>query len=982
MDITPPTVHRRHLGRRATWALALLLVLASQALDTALTPAALGSALAPPVDRLSHGAAGTARNGHGGAIAPSPTSASWPGTAPGRNGGPFAFVGAQYGALWKIPAGVNNSRGVGYCVMEDVTGEGTVTLRADPASWKAGEMAAAAALMATFGGDRVVPYGIDDTGAYDVATGEWTHPLLFGGGEYTRRRQVAVNFGVRMFLSDVSPSGVAAGRKLARDTAVVNGSGGEFAALRSGYVMAQRLAAMAERQRAIGGVSLELVWRTPDGAPPQGPGTFPLEVRAIDTTGKRVGHVPVLQLSNAGIGTNRSAHASARVDNRADTPADLARWKAAAATGWPVWGMNHRIAGDPRFALTSDPRSADVADAQGVARFDVTVTSAQWELAFHVQAPTSNVDLYAGTGIQGNVTWSGAPQSASVHQQATPHRYLAVAKSASDPSVPVTGTEFALEYAGGEIGRATVGVDGLAVFDGFSPDEFQPPFALREVRTAPGLEPIVGDIAVPPTAELSVDPLTPTLVEVRNTAIVGRFRVRKTLDDTDIQGTRDMSGFSFHIQQMATGAVLGTSTTGADGRTPPIDAVLGSYRVVETARPAWAEGLTDGGPVTFWFDPTAPPGAEPSPDGPNAGGGDPDGVGEIVYTNNVPDVSITTSASDLADGDQFVDLSRGQAAIIDSVRACGLVAGTEYRLNGELQVIHDAAGSAPVPLVEPSGVTGVTAFVAEATCDDVEVRFELAQDSPLAGHVVVVYEWLSVAGTARVVASHVDPNDQRQKIYLPFIRTNLHREGTDGTGLHDSTVEPGSRLVDAITFAGLAPDRRYRAELTLHERRDGRCAATDVVVVHDFDTASSSGLVTMSGIVVPGPGMYVAFQRVSDLGTAIGTPASTGGGPPALVAVHDDCDDVDQTVWAATRSVTPPTSAPVATTTTAPANTATVPTTPKAPVADPARPQTGQLPRTGGGGTERLLLVAGVLALTGGIMLAVTRPLRRRAPHR
>jgi len=48
-----------------------------------------------------------------------------PGTGAAENGGPFAFVGAHYGSLWGVPAGPNNSMGVGYCVMEDVDGEGT-----------------------------------------------------------------------------------------------------------------------------------------------------------------------------------------------------------------------------------------------------------------------------------------------------------------------------------------------------------------------------------------------------------------------------------------------------------------------------------------------------------------------------------------------------------------------------------------------------------------------------------------------------------------------------------------------------------------------------------------------------------------------------------------------------------------------------------------------------------------------------------------
>jgi hypothetical protein len=485
-------------------------------------------ALPPPGDRADYGAAGTARNGYGGEIAPSATSASWPGTGLGANGGPFAFVGAQYGSLWGLPTGPNNSLGVGYCVMEDVSGTGRVSRQSDPAEWDAGEMARAAALMATFGGDRVVPYGIDASGSYDVATGEWHHPALGAAGTITRRRQVAVNFGVRMFLEDVSPSGVAAGRKLARDTSVVNGSRGDFNALRNGYVVAQRLADVAERQHAVGGVRLSMLWATPSGEPPTDSGTYPVEVHVVDGSGKPVGFVPVLQLSTTGLDGNRSRNAVARADDRRDNAGDRARSNAARATGWPDWGMENRHADDQRFAVSDRADAADVADASGVARFRVEIRDSEWELAFHTQAPTADVELHAGTGLQGQVTWAGRPQSASVHQlhrppppPEEPDRYIAVAKTATDPQVPVAGTEFALlDGSGDEIGRSVVGYDGRAVFPGFSPTHFEPPYVLREQRAAPGLRPLDGEIAVPPPDELSTDPDHPTVIEVVNEVIV------------------------------------------------------------------------------------------------------------------------------------------------------------------------------------------------------------------------------------------------------------------------------------------------------------------------------------------------------------------------------------------------------------------------------------------------------------------------------
>jgi hypothetical protein len=191
---------------------------------------------------------------------------------------------------------------------------------------------------------------------------------------------------------------------------------------------------------------------------------------------------------------------------------------------------------DPRFSIGWNPQAADVTDDAGVARFDVSIAGPEWELAFHTQAPTANVDLYSGTGVQGQVTWSGPPQSASVHQ----------------------------------------------------------------VMTAPVVAP------------------------------VGELVVRKTLDASDIQGDRDMSGFVFEVHSGGdvSGAAVGTLTTAVDGRTPPLVAAAGEYTIVEVGRPSWATGLTDGGPVTFRFDPLAQPGPL-----------------EITYRNLVPSPKITTTVA-------------------------------------------------------------------------------------------------------------------------------------------------------------------------------------------------------------------------------------------------------------------------------------------------------------------------------------------------
>ena len=721
-DETPARTRSEHVdavGAVICVAVAALLLIAGNG------RAPVIDAAPPPLGRSDHGAAGTARNGFGGSIAPSPTMRSWPGTGAGGNGGPFAFIGAHYGALWQVPTSANNSSGVGFCVMEDVGGEGTVSLHPDPPMWDAAEMARAAALMSMFGGDRVVPYGVDASGAYDIASGEWQQPMLYGGGEYTRRRHVAVNFGVKMFLEDASPTGAVAGLKLARDTAVVDGAGGDFSALRNGYTMAQRLAGVAEAQHAVGGVQLRFVWATPDGAAPTTPGTHPLEVQAFDATGKPVGFVPIVVLSEIGIDGARTVGAVATVDRSGDTPDDTARWTAAAALGWPTMDMAGSMAADARFELAANPAGADVTDASGVARFDIAIAGDDWQLAVHTQAPTADVSLYAGTGIQGQVTWTGPPQSATAQVIVTP-----------PPPPPPPSTTAPPP-----------------------PPSRQRPHRHRHHHPT----------TTPPHPTPRAPPPTPPPPPVPPT--VGRFGVRKVLDDADVQGDRDMSGFEFEVTG-AGGDPVARVVTAADGRAPLLEAAAGTYTITEVGRPSWAAGLGDGGPVTFTHD--------------TAGTSD---IREVTYTNEVPTPSISTSAHDGRDGDRMVGLAAGGATIVDTVSHTGLVPGTEYVISGELMVRPGgrsasaadasagetiAAGrtadatvaSSTVALAEmiPTGVAGSTTFVPGRPDGEIDVEFTVPADSPLVGHDVVVYQQLAIASSGRVVAVHADPHAVEQTV--------------------------------------------------------------------------------------------------------------------------------------------------------------------------------------------------------------------------
>lgn len=235
--------------------------------------------------------------------------------------------------------------------------------------------------------------------------------------------------------------------------------------------------------------------------------------------------------------------------------------------------------------------------------------------------------------------------------------------------------------------------------------------------------------------------------------------MRKVLDAVDVQGSRDMSGFEFEVTA-ADATSVGRLTTTADGHTPSIEAIAGTYTIRETARPPWARVLGDPGPMTFVFEP--------------ADAGD---VRELAYVNTVADASIATAARDGADGDQVIDVERGAARIIDTVAYTSLVPGTAYVVTGELMVratgaIADAsdpamgASSVALPELMATGVTGSTSFVPMAPDGRVDVEFTIPADSPLRGHTVVVFQRLEVASSGRVVARHADPDATDQTIRI------------------------------------------------------------------------------------------------------------------------------------------------------------------------------------------------------------------------
>jgi LPXTG-motif cell wall-anchored protein len=271
---------------------------------------------------------------------------------------------------------------------------------------------------------------------------------------------------------------------------------------------------------------------------------------------------------------------------------------------------------------------------------------------------------------------------------------------------------------------------------------------------------------------------------------LGGFVVRKVLDAADVQGTRDMSGFEFEIGR-APNDVVARLVTGADGRTPVFEAQPGTYTIAEIARPTWATRLIDPGPITH----------ELAPD---------DGTEsrQIDYVNVVPEAMITTAARDAHDGDRLVVLDAGNATIVDSVDYTALVPDTEYVASGELMVrATESIGSgADTPMI-PTGIIGSTTFVPDRPDGSVEVAFTVPADSPLRGHVVVVYQQLAVAASGRIVALHNDLDAVEQTIRFADAATTTTTAAvtTTTTGAPATTIEPVATIATATTTNAATP---------------------------------------------------------------------------------------------------------------------------------------------------------------------------------
>lgn len=255
--------------------------------------------------------------------------------------------------------------------------------------------------------------------------------------------------------------------------------------------------------------------------------------------------------------------------------------------------------------------------------------------------------------------------------------------------------------------------------------------------------------------------------------------------------------------------------------------------------------------------------------------------GSLVSHGAVSDpvIGLETSARDAVDQDKYLAES-GKVAIEDIVSYSGLTPNQEYLLTCSLH--HADTGDA---LVDSSGgaVEGQVAFTPSESFGQQTVSVDLADLPPDVSR-IVAYERLTQDG--QLVASHEDPLDPHQTLYVPRLSTTLIDQ-QDG----DSAVpaDAKSTLDDTVSYRGLIPGQTYQIVGRLVDRSGGEVLkdadGKEVTSSTEFTPATSDGEIHVL-FEVNGQGKadhsLVAMESLMQDGR--------------LICSHDDLDDPSQTV--------------------------------------------------------------------------------------
>lgn len=189
-----------------------------------------------------------------------------------------------------------------------------------------------------------------------------------------------------------------------------------------------------------------------------------------------------------------------------------------------------------------------------------------------------------------------------------------------------------------------------------------------------------------------------------------------------------------------------------------------------------------------------------------------------------PEYSISTEATDTADGDKFVEVS-ATASITDTINYCGKE-GLTYTIQG---VLMDKVTGEAISTVQEITST----IPAGSDCYTDTMAFSL-DASELAGHDLVVFETLLYEGEE--VAEHKELNDPSQTVTVISLGTTAV-DGADGDKLVEASED--SQIVDTIDYC-LKAGLEYTISGVLVDKATGEPITIDEETVEETITFTPS----------------------------------------------------------------------------------------------------------------------------------------------
>ena len=222
-----------------------------------------------------------------------------------------------------------------------------------------------------------------------------------------------------------------------------------------------------------------------------------------------------------------------------------------------------------------------------------------------------------------------------------------------------------------------------------------------------------------------------------------------------------------------------------------------------------------------------------------------------------------------------------EVRVEDEVSVSGNLSGHDYVLKGEIHAFGETG--------EDKGVVSTSERAWTPSGEDGSVKLEYVLDTTgLSGCRLVCFERL--LDGEKVVASHDDPDDEDQTLYVPGIATTLL---SDATSDHDAPSWADSKMTDTVHLTGLTVGESYVVSGELRLRSD--------------DGGDEGPVTTEAGEPVMGQLSFQASARDMDVQLGFEVPTSRLAGRTVVayetlsndqgtLVSHGDISDEAQTV--------------------------------------------------------------------------------------